>query len=209
MRKLKQYLRKTWRRLLGRSELHDSDRQQAKFRKRYPKYELGVGTYGMPVVHDLDEGTTLRIGSYCSIAGNAQIFLGGQHCISWVSSYPFPEFFPEARHIKNPSGSRGDVVIGSDVWLCSNCTILSGVTIGHGAVIASGAVISRDVEPYAVMAGNPARRVRWRFDEPTRLALLASSWWEWPEEEIRQIVDKLCSDNIAEFIDYACSRKGN
>ena len=209
MRTIKPYLRKIWRRLLGRSELQDSDRQQVKFRKRYPKYDLGVGTYGMSIVHDLDEGTTLRIGAYCSIAGNVQIFLGAQHCISWVSSYPFPEFLPEASHIKNPCGSRGDVVIGSDVWLCSNCTILSGVTIGHGAVIASGAVISRDVEPYAIMAGNPARKVRWRFDEPTRLALLESSWWEWPEEEIRQIVDKLCSDNIAEFIDYAASRSRN
>jgi acetyltransferase-like isoleucine patch superfamily enzyme len=206
MRTLKQYLKKSWKRLLGRSELHDSSAQQIKFHKRYPNYELGAGTYGMPIVHDLKEGTTLRIGSYCSIAGNTQIFLGAQHCISWVTSYPFPEFFQEARHIKNPSASRGDVVIGSDVWLCSNCTILSGVTIGHGAVIASGAVISRDVEPYAVMAGNPAQRVRWRFDEPTRLALLESAWWEWPEEEIRRIVDKLCSDNIAEFIDYACSR---
>ena len=209
MIKLKQYLRKSWKQLLGRSELHDSNRQQVKFHKRYPKYELGVGTYGMPVVHDLDEGTTLRIGSYCSIAGNTQIFLGGQHCINWVSSYPFPEFFHEASHIKNPSASRGDVVIGSDVWLCSNCTILSGVTIGHGAVIASGAVISRDVEPYAVMAGNPARRVRWRFDEQTRLALLESAWWEWPEAEIRQIVAKLCSDNIAEFIEYADLRNRN
>lgn len=203
MRKLKQYLSKRWRRLLGRTDLQDYARQQDKFRKRYPNYELGVGTYGMPIVHDWEEGTTLRIGAYCSIAGNTQIFLGGQHCINWVTNYPFPAFMPEASHIKNPSSSRGDVVIGNDVWLCSNCTILSGVTIGHGAVIASGAVISRDVEPYAVMAGNPAKKIRWRFDEPTRSALLASSWWNWPEEEIRQIVDKLCSDNIAEFIDYA------
>ena len=97
-------------------------------------------------------------------------------------------------------------MIGSDVWLCANCTILSGVTIGHGAVIASGAVVSRDVESYAVMAGNPAQRIRWRFDEPTRTALLASAWWEWPEEEIRQVVNKLCSDDIVEFINYVHSR---
>lgn len=209
MKKIKQYLRKTWKRLFGRSELKGAYRQQAKFRKRYPKYELGAGTYGMPVVHDWNEGTTLRIGAYCSIAANVQIFLGGQHRIDWVSSYPFSVFLPEASHIENSRGSRGDVVIGSDVWLCANCTILSGVTIGHGAVIASGAVVSRDVEPYAIMAGNPARNVRWRFDEPTRAALLESAWWEWPEQEIRQIVDKLCSDNIADFIEYARSRKNN
>jgi tetrahydrodipicolinate N-succinyltransferase len=88
----------------------------------------------------------------------------------------------------------------------ANCTILSGVTIGHGAVIASGAVVSRDVESYAVMAGNPAQRIRWRFDEPTRTALLASAWWEWPEEEIRQVVNILCSDDIVEFINYVHSR---
>jgi len=206
MRNPKQELQKICRRLFVRSELHSCYRQQAKFRKRYPKYEFGVGTYGMPIVHDWGEGTTLRIGAYCSIAGNVQIFLGGQHCLGWVSTYPFSEFLPDARHIKNPCRSRGNVVIGSDVWLCANCTILSGVTIGHGEVIASGAVVSRDVESYAVMAGNPAQRIRWRFDEPTRTALLASAWWEWPEEEIRQVVNKLCSDDIVEFINYVHSR---
>lgn len=135
-----------------------------------------------------------------------RIFLGGQHRTDWVSTYPFPEYLPEAEHIEHFGGSRGDVVIGSDVWLCSNCTILSGVTIGHGAVIASGALVSRDVAPYAVMAGNPAEQVRWRFDEETRAALLESAWWEWPEAEIRQIVDKLCSNDLSAFIAYARSR---
>lgn len=102
MKRFKEYLRKTWKRLFGRSELQGYYRQQAKFRKRYPKYELGVGSYGIPVVYDWNEGTTLRIGSYCSIAENVQIFLGGQHCLNWVSSYPFHVFLPEAHHIKNP-----------------------------------------------------------------------------------------------------------
>lgn len=184
-------------------------RQQVKFRKCYPDYEIGTGTYGLPIVHDLKEGATLKIGAYCSISSNVQIFLGGQHRLDWVSSYPFPAFLHEASHIKNYGGSRGDVVIGSDVWLCANSTILSGVTIGHGAVVANGALVSRDVEPYSIVAGNPAQRVRWRFDEVTRPALLNSVWWEWSENEIRQNVDKLCSDNIAEFIAYANSRKTN
>jgi chloramphenicol O-acetyltransferase type B len=195
-----------WRRLWGKSELHNYQRQQAKFRKRYPHYSLGVGTYGMPVVHDFNEGSTLRIGAYCSIASGVQIFLGGQHRIDWVSSYPFPALMPEAQHIKNFKGSRGDVVIGSDVWLCANCTILSGVTIGHGAVIANSAVVSRDVEPYAIMAGNPAQRVRWRFDGSMRIALLETTWWEWTEAEIRRSIEMICSDNIAAFIAYAKSR---
>ncbi len=207
LKRFKQFRKKIWRRLMGRSDLQDYNRQQVKFRKRYPDYNLGIATYGMPVVHDWNEGSTLKIGAYCSIAGNVQIFLGGQHAINWVTSYPFPEFFNEARHIKNPLATKGDVVIGNDVWLCANCTILSGVTIGHGAVIASGAVVSRDVEPYAIMAGNPAKQVRWRFDEADRLALLESAWWDWPEEEIKRVIDKLCSDNIADFITYAHSRK--
>ena len=206
LKKLEQRLRKAWKRWRGKPELPRFYRSQERFRKRYPHYQVGLGTYGIPVVHDWDEGTILRVGSYCSIADNVRIFLGGQHRIDWVSSYPFPAYLPEAEHIENFGGSRGDVVIGSDVWLCSNCTILSGVTIGHGAVIASGALVARDVPPYAVMAGNPAQQVRWRFDEETRTALLQSAWWEWPESEIRQIVDKLCSNDLAGFIAYARSR---
>lgn len=206
LKSLEKSLRKAWKAWRGTPELPRFLRPQARFRERYPNYRIGIGTYGMPQVHDWNEGSTLRIGNYCSIAGNVQIFLGGQHRLDWVSTYPFPAYLPEASHIEDYKGTRGDVVIGSDVWLCANCTILSGVTIGHGAVIASGAVISRDVEPYAIMAGNPAKRVRWRFDEETRQALLESAWWDWPEAEIRQIVDKLCSDDLGGFIAYSRSR---
>jgi acetyltransferase-like isoleucine patch superfamily enzyme len=206
---LEQRLRKVLKRWQGTPEVPRFYRPQERFRQRYPNYSIGLGTYGMPRVHDWNEGTTLRIGSYCSIADNVQIFLGGQHRTDWVSSYPFPAYLPEAEHIKHFGGSRGDVEIGSDVWLCANCIILSGVTIGHGAVIASGAVVSRDVPPYAVMAGNPAQQVRWRFDETTRTALLQSTWWDWPETEIRQITDKLCSDDLDGFIAYASSRTAN
>ena len=144
----------------GQGQLQSFSRQQEKFKKRYPNYKIGTASYGMPIVHDNNEGSTLKIGAYCSIASNVQIFLGGQHQSNWVSNYPFPFFFAmqakyREKYIKE--GSRGDVIIGSDVWLCANSIILSGVTIGHGAVIANGAVISRDVEPYAVMAGNPAK----------------------------------------------------
>lgn len=100
-------------------------------------------------------------------------------------------------------------MIGSDVWLCEDCTILSGVSIGHGAVVANNAVVSRDIPPYAVVAGNPAKIVRWRFDESTRAALLESAWWDWQQEEILQIVDKLCSDDISGFLAYARLRNKN
>lgn len=181
-------------------------RAQEKFRERYPQYQIGVGTYGMPEVHDWKEGATLRIGSYSSIAGNVQIYLGGHHRIDWVSSFPFPAFVEEAAQIPDYGGTRGDVVIGSDVWLCSNSIILSGVSIGHGAVVANGSVVSRDVAPYSVVAGNPARHVRWRFPEEQCQALLASDWWNWPESEVRAAAHLLCSPDIAAFLDYVRTR---
>lgn len=181
-------------------------RGPARFLKRYPNYSIGVGSYGMPIVHDWREGATLIIGAYCSIAEQVEIFLGGHHRSGWVTTYPFPAMIEEAKAIAGYAFSRGNVTIGSDVWLCSNSIILSGVTIGHGAIVAAGAVVSRDVEPYAVVAGNPARVVRWRFDADTRAALLASAWWDWPVEEVRSISPLLCSERVEDFLAYARQR---
>lgn len=199
---------KRWRhQAQGGLQLQNFENQQEKFRKKYPNYTLGVGTYGMPLVHDDGEGTTLRIGAFCSISSEVQIFLGKNQRTDWVSSYPFPAFFAEASHIREFGISRSDVVIGNDVWLCANCMVLSGVTIGHGAVVGAGAVVTRNVEPYSVVAGNPAKHVRWRFDEPTRIALLKASWWEWPLAELRRIMPLLCSDQIQNLLEYAQQRK--
>lgn len=179
---------------------------QAKFLRRYPHYLMGVGSYGLPIVHDWQEGATLRIGSYCSIAERVEIFLGGHHRADWISTYPFPAMIAEASGITDYAVSRGDVLIGSDVWLCSKSIILSGVTIGHGAIIAAGAVVSRDVAPFSIVAGNPARHVRWRFPEELCVALLASAWWEWSEEEVRRVSPLLCSARIDEFLSYVQTR---
>jgi len=192
------------------NRLQDFTRQQFKFKKRYPKYKIGYASYGMPTVHTYHDGATLTIGSYCSIASNVQIFLGGQHRISWVSSYPFPLFFRMDSIYKENcllADSKGDVIIGNDVWLCANCTILSGVTIGHGAVIANGSMVSQDVEPYAVMAGNPAKLIKWRFDESTRKVLLESNWWNWSKDEIIDVMEKICNDDLSHFLNYVKSRK--
>lgn len=181
-------------------------RAQHKFRARYPHYEIGIGSYGMPSVHDWNEGSTLRIGAYCSIGGNVQIYLGGHHRSDWVSSFPFPAFVEEAAGIPDHGRTRGDVVIGSDVWVCSNVIILSGITIGHGAVVANGSVVTSDVAPYSMVAGNPARHVRWRFPEEVRKALLEVAWWNWPEAEIRQITPLLCSSKVTDITHYAARR---
>ena len=181
-------------------------RGQARFSDLYPQYQMGFGSYGLPVVHDWKEGSTLCIGKFTSIAERVEIFLGGHHRSDWVTTYPFPAFVEECKHIDGYAFSRGDVEIGSDVWLCTNVQILSGVRIGHGAVVAAGSVVTRDVEPYSVVAGNPARHVRWRFDTTVCQRLLSVAWWDWPLEEICSISELLCNDDISAFLKYAEAR---
>lgn len=203
MRGLLERLRRVLSRPPKPSKLHKG---QHKFRERYPGYSIGAGTYGLPIVHDWHEGTNLTIGAYTSIADEVHIFLGGHHRTDWVSCYPFPAFVEEAKDIEGFGGTRGDVVIGNDVWLASGCTILSGVHVGDGAVVAARAVVSRDVAPYQIVAGNPAKPIGWRFEAETRAALQACAWWTWPEAEVREIAKLLCSDRVDEFLRYASSR---
>lgn len=184
------------------------ERGPARFHQFYPglPYAFGRGSYGLPKVHDWQEGSTLSIGAYCSIAEGVQIFLGGHHRVDWVSTYPFHAMLPHAAHISGYSGTHGDVQIGNDVWLCSNCSILSGVTVGDGAVIAAGAMVVRDVEAYSVVGGNPAGVLNWRFPLAIRQELLQIAWWQWPEDELHGLADKLCSGDIQGFLDYARQR---
>ncbi|WP_295486769.1 CatB-related O-acetyltransferase [uncultured Pseudomonas sp.] len=204
---LSRYLEKRAKRAIRK--LPPIERGRARFTARYPHFAFGVGSYGVPQVHDWQEGATLKIGAYCSIAEGVQIFLGGHHRADWVTTYPFPAMLAEAASIKGYAFSRGDVVIGNDVWLCSNSSILSGVTIGSGAVVAAGALVTRDVPPYAVVGGNPATILRWRFPEEVRAELLKSAWWDWSPAEIASVVDRLCSDRIEAFLDYARQRRGD
>lgn len=180
-------------------------RGQARFELYYPgKYSFGVGSYGLPKVHDWDEGANLHIGAYCSIALNVQILLGGHHHSEWLTTYPFSTMVPG--DIPPCSFSRGDVLIGNDVWLCSNTIVLSGVTIGDGAIVSAGSVVTKDVAPYSIVAGNPAQHVRWRFDESTRAALVEIAWWAWPVEEVSRIAQILCPGDIDSLLKYAEKR---
>jgi carbonic anhydrase/acetyltransferase-like protein (isoleucine patch superfamily) len=97
----------------------------------------------------------------------------------------------------------GDTIVGSDVWTCEECVILSGVTIGDGAIVGAGAVVTKDVPPYAIVGGNPARLIRYRFDERQREALLAIRWWDWPEAEVRAALPALTGGDIDDLIAYA------
>jgi len=193
--------------LFKKKKLEEPKNSQAIFKKKYPKYTYGSGSYGVPNIYDWNEGSTLSIGSYCSISKNVEIYLGGHHRIDWISTYPFPSFHKLKKDIKNYGGTNGDVIIGSDVWICANVVILSGITIGDGAVIANGAVVTKNVKPYEIVGGNPAKHIRYRFDKTTIKKLLNCAWWNWEENEILTIAHILCSHNINDILNYSQSRK--
>jgi acetyltransferase-like isoleucine patch superfamily enzyme len=172
------------------------------YRAHGGRVSIGRHTYGAPLVRWWGEPANLSIGKYCSIADDVEIFLGGNHRIDWVSTYPFPVFraWPEAKSIPGHPATRGDVTIGNDVWLGSGCVILSGVSIGHGAVVGCRAVVARDVPAYAIVAGNPATVTRMRFDPEKVDRLLASAWWDWEPARIRENLPLILSDDIDGFL---------
>jgi virginiamycin A acetyltransferase len=127
------------------------------------KVKVGKRTYGILTITDFSPlMTKIIIGSYCSIAPGVLFLLGGEHCLSSISTYPFKV---KRFGYTNEAGSKGDIVVGDDVWIGTNAIICSGVTLGQGAVIAAGAVVTKDVEPYAVVGGNPAKLIKYRFDK--------------------------------------------
>lgn len=185
-------------------KLHLLEKGKFKFKYRYPQYDYGYGSYGTPLVEHGDKEVHLKIGSFCSIAGGVKILLGGNHNTNAITTFPFYERLPGV--VKN-NETKGDVVIGSDVWLASDCLILSGVTIGHGAVVAARAVVTKDIPPYAIVGGNPAKIIRYRFSDDLIRELLSDPWWELPHEEIITIASLLCGENIQTLLDYMQSRK--
>jgi acetyltransferase-like isoleucine patch superfamily enzyme len=172
---------------------------------------LGHRTYahGTPrvIAYRGDEHHEVRVGSYCSIAEDVQIFVGGQHHPEWVTTFPFRAAFNMPGKFEDGQPvSRGPVTIGNDVWVGLGALILSGVTVGDGAVIAANAVVTKDVRPYAVVGGNPAREIRRRFRDDQVDGLLEAGWWDWPEAELLSIVPILCSENVDALLEYAARR---
>ena len=164
------------------------------------RYNIGEYTYGKPRVLSWGEGASLTIGKYCSISTNVTIFLGSEHRTDWISTYPFPFFWEDAKSITGHPSTKGDVVIGNDVWIGYDVTILSGVTVGDGAAIGACSVVTKDVPPYAIVAGNPAHILRYRFDEETIKKLLKIKWWDWPDRQVHEHIRYICSHSIDEFI---------
>lgn len=147
-------------------------------------------------------GDKLVIGRFCSVACGARfLFTSGNHSMRSLSNYTFPIFFDEwdldAKNIRDAWDNKGDIVIGNDVWIGYEAVILSGVKISDGAVIGARAVVTKDIPPYTVVGGVPAKTIRKRFDDATVEKLLALRWWGWDKEKIKRSISAIQSGNIA------------
>ena len=146
----------------------------------------------------------LIIGKFCSIACSAKfLFNSGNHKMASLSTYTFPLFFEEwdleKENVAQAWDQKGDIIIGNDVWIGYEAVILSGVTIGDGAVIGCRAVVTKDVPPYTIVGGVPAKPIRKRFDEETIKELQKIKWWDWPEEKIAGKIPAIQAGNLEEL----------
>lgn len=180
-----------------------------------PNVEVGEYTIYNDFVHDPRDfernnvlyhypvnGDRLKIGKFCSIACGAKfLFNSANHALGSLSTYTFPIFYEEwgldRRSVADAWDNKGDIVVGNDVWIGYEAVILSGVTIGDGAVIGARAVVTKDVPPYTIMGGVPARPIRRRFDEATVETLLRLRWWDWPKEKIARNLAAIQRGEIA------------
>lgn len=145
-------------------------------------------------------GDRLIIGRFCQIASRATFVMNGaNHATGGLSTYPFAAFGGDwsGRFEGELDGEiKGDTVVGHDVWIGYDALLMPGVTVGHGAIIGARSVVTRDVPPYAIVAGNPATVVRSRFDEPTVDALLQCAWWDWPVERITEAIADIATGDL-------------
>ncbi len=156
----------------------------------------GADAFAQNILHHYEHaGDRLRIGRFCAIATGATFLMSGaNHPMRGISTYPFAVFergWRKGYENELESGSRGDIVIGNDVWIGLRATILPGITVGDGAIIGAQAVVSRDVRPYAIVAGNPAREVKRRFDDATIDSLLEIRWWDWDIAKITRNIQTI------------------
>lgn len=173
------------------------------------KYTFGVGNitlahhYGAP---------KLKIGRFCSIAGNVKIFTGAYHRYDWCTTYPFGHIHREIFGKNKKEGypySKGPVFIGNDVWIGNSVTIMSGVNINDGAVIAANSHVIRDVEPYEIVGGNPAKHIKYRFNQEVIDQLLQIKWWNFEDNVIKEISTYLTDRPSLENLKKILSRTKN
>lgn len=170
-------------------------------RDLYPQYKNNISkyTYGFPRILKTEDRSQIKIGKFCSIAENVEIFLDGEHETQNISTYPFGYFKVFKTKKKYIAKSKGKVTIGNDVWIGDRVTILSGVNIGDGAVIGACALVNKDVAPYTIVGGVPAKIIRKRFDDETIEKLLKIKWWNWSDQKIQKNVELLKSNKFEQF----------
>ena len=154
-------------------------------------FEKNNVLYHYPINRD-----RLIMGKFCSIACGAKfLFTSANHTQKSLSTYPFPIFFEEwdldVEDITSAWDRKGDIIIGNDVWIGYEAVIMSGVTIGDGAIIGARSVVTKDIPPYTIVGGVPARQIRRRFSEETIAALLELKWWNWPREKITRKIEAI------------------
>ncbi|MCH3923248.1 CatB-related O-acetyltransferase [Limosilactobacillus sp.] len=168
------------------------DEEPAKFSQNHILYNNPRDTY------------QLRIGKFCAIATGVEFLMASaNHSIKSISTYPFNTFSPEWRELTQVSRQdlkRNDTVIGNDVWIGRKATIMPGVTVGDGAIIGAQAVVTKNVAPYTVVGGNPAKLIRSRFDDETIAKLEQIKWWSFPDELLDRIIPLLTTLDVEEAI---------
>jgi acetyltransferase-like isoleucine patch superfamily enzyme len=164
---------------------------------------FGKHSYGIPEVY-VFKGSEAKvvIGKFCSLAPDITLITGGIHPTDWVSTYPFrSKWNLKGADQDGTPATKGDIVVGNDVWIGTHVFILSGVKIGDGAVICTGSIVLNDIPPYAIAGGVPAKVIKMRFQNNEIEELLSIRWWEWEDDKILKYVDYLSSPRIKDFLD--------
>ena len=170
--------------------LRHSDEWRPDPRVTIGKHTYGVGRATIPI---LTAGTRIDVGKYCSVAKGV-VFVVGRHFVENISTYPFRAFLVAGGKPDDENPPVESIVVGNDVWIGARALIVANVTIGHGAVVAAGSVVVKDVPPYAVVGGAPARVIRMRFGPERIQELLEIAWWDWPDERILSNLDLFYGD---------------
>lgn len=179
-------------------------------------WDAKTGTYfdrNVNIISWSDE-YKIRVGKYCSIGRDCNFFLHANHRPDWIttSSQLLGPVTPEIANLHMEMGHptcKGDIIVGNDVWIGAKSTLMSGIKIGDGAIIAAGALVTKDVEPYSVVGGNPAKHLKFRFSDSQIEKLLKIQWWNWDESKIKEECMLLWSKDINFFIEKHKNDYGN